>query len=469
MLFPDTFDYRLIIRFQKFRHKPVATYGIALLAVALATFVRWIAGEQSMQSIPFITYFLAVVIAALFGGFWPGILATICSSIGAWYFFVSSSHGWGLSHEQTVASLLFNFESCLIVGSLAMLDLAVERVVEQEQNQRLLIESSPNGIAVIDRWGKIKRVNSKTERLFGYEHDELLGKPFEDLAPEPKLVSFWKPAAGPMGGGPELCGRRKNGGEFAVEIGFTPLGRNGAVLATITDISERKRLQDYEKLLSRELEHRTRNLFSLILAIINRSLSSDRTVAEAKEILSGRVHALSRARAMLANRLWESAPMREVIVQEFEGFPAQLTIAGCDNRINARAAQALALIIHELATNAIKFGALSVPDGHVSIEGRIEHVDGEDVFRLVWRERSGPPVAQKRKGFGSYVLLESVKQFDGKAKLDFNPSGLIYELQLPVKSIEPPAERGPAALRDVLSELRLPTRSDVEAISQQPR
>ncbi len=131
---------------------------------------------------------------------------------------------------------------------------------------------------------------------------------------------------------------------------------------------------------------------------------------------------------MLANGLWQSAPISEVIATELQAFPAQVTVTGCNFRVNARAVRTLVLIIHELATNATKHGALSVSTGHVSVEGRIDPSGETPLFLLTWVERGGPPV--------------------GEPTLSYKAGGFSYELLVPLPAIEPSSEPQPALIAD---------------------
>lgn len=405
---------RHIERLLRLRRRPLAAYGVALAAVALATLVRWIIGSQ-IETVPFITYFPAIVIAALVGGFWPGMLATVLSSLLAWYLFLPLPRS--LAQQEIFLLLAFIFVAAINVTVVALLNAVVERVMAQEHNVRVLIESSPNGIVVIDEQGKIKLVNAGTEKLFGYRRSELLGKSIEVLVPEPRAAmhralrkSFLqKPEARPMGAGRDLSARRKDGSEFPVEIGLNPVSHNGrtGVLATVIDISERMRAQEDQQLLLRELQHRTQNLLAVVQSIAARSLVEGKALAEARDALMARLRALGRTHTMLAMTAWDGAPLGDILKREFDGFSDNITITGCNMVVNARAAQQFALIIHELATNAAKHGALSVSGGRVAVEGIIDRSDGEERFLFRWKESGGPPVtAPSQKGFGTRSYLK---------------------------------------------------------------
>ena len=152
---------------------------------------------------------------------------------------------------------------------------------------------------LVDEKGTIKLVNASVEKLFGYSREELVGKDVEVLVPEQHVPDHQKLRAGYqqapevrlMGLGRDLSGRRKDGSGFPVEIGLNPVGRDGrpAVLATVMDISARKRAEEHQRLIIGELEHRTRNLFSVVQAIITNTLKDAKTIAEAGHVLNGRV------------------------------------------------------------------------------------------------------------------------------------------------------------------------------------
>jgi two-component sensor histidine kinase len=188
-------------------------------------------------------------------------------------------------------------------------------------------------------------------------------------------------------------------------------------------------------LIFRELTHRTQNLFAVFQAIAARAVDESKTAAEIKHVLNGRLQALARAYQVMAEE--GSASLAAILEREFDGFSRQVKVGGCDIVVNPSAAQQFALIIHELATNAVKYGALSAPAGRVSIEGKINRLDGRGTFTFVWRETGGPAVTKPtRRGFGSVILLDSAKHFGQSVKLDYTPRGLRYELQLQLNTIE---------------------------------
>jgi PAS domain S-box-containing protein len=446
--------HTIVERVQRVRRNPIAAYGSAVILVTLAALGRWAVGEYVGLRVPFITFYPAIIVATLLGGLWPGIIATFLSSLAAWYLFLGPGYSWTLEERELIQLLLFVVICGINLTVVALLNALVDRILAQREGMRILLESAPNGVVVVDERGVIKLVNASAEKLFGYTRSELLGQAVEVLVPDRQVAAhrgmreafLQSPDTRPMGSGRDLCGRRKDGSEFAVEVGLNPVSQNGtnAVLATVIDITERKQAQDRQKFLIKELRHRSLNLFAVIQAIAERSLVEGHTLTEAKQLFSGRLAALARAHAMLADATWEGAPLAEILKKEFAGFSKHFDFRGFDIIVNSPAAQQFALIVHELATNAIKHGALSAPSGRVSIEGRVDRLNGKPIFLFLWKESGGPPVsAPTRKGFGSTILLDAAKQLGKYVALNFEPQGVTYELRVPLSEIQ--ASKNPAS------------------------
>lgn len=333
--------------------------------------------------------------------------------------------------------------AALNIALIVFLETALDDVVGIEKNTSVLIESSPNGILLIDEHGKIQLVNGSTEKLFGYARDALLGKNVEILVPETAVEKHRKlregfqlaPEARLMGVGRDLRGRRSDGSEFPVEIGLNPVSRDGrrSLLATIVDISLRKRVEQNHQLLIRELRHRTTNIFAVVSAIANKSLEN-RTITQGKHILNARLRALAQAYEVVAETGWEGASLREILDRKIAGFSDRVCIDGCDLTVSVSAAQQFGLIAHELATNALKYGALSQPDGRVTISGS-SISNGTFLFR--WLETGGPPVTPPlRKGFGGMILSEVAGRFGEHVRMEYPPDGFRYELEVSLDAVQ---------------------------------
>jgi PAS domain S-box-containing protein len=425
----------------------MAGFGIAIALVALAALIRWLLAGHMGESAPFITFYSAIILATFLGGFWPGVLAALLSSLIAGFAFMPPMGAFALDSAATLTLLVFLAVSAINIGLVSALNLGMERVLSQHENIRFLIDSAPSGIVVVDEKGNIKLVNASAEKLFGYGHDELVGLSVDLLVPtnaeeahrEHRAAFNQTPEARRMGVGRDLSGRRKDGSEFPVEIGLSPISREGrnAVLATVIDISERRQAQERQQFLVRELQHRTQNLFQVILAVAERSLADGQGLSEARSVFMGRLRALGHAHQALAEAAWEGTDLHLVLRRALSSFPKSCTVEGCNIIVNTTAAQNFALITNELATNAAKYGALSVAAGEVAIRGRVEHIDGtEPSFLFQWQELGGPTVTMPtRKGFGTVMLIELARQLGHLVALNYEPPGLRYELRVPMTAL----------------------------------
>src|SRR5262249_33553089 len=176
------------------------------------------------------------------------------------------------------------------------------------------------------------------------------------------------------------------------------------------DIPERKHAEARQALLTRELHHRTKNLFAVVQAVVSRSFAGKHTVEEAEAAVLDRLHSLAQTHMLLLEREWQGTDLLELVRHEMRPFTGRGMMSGPTIILSPQAAQNFALALHELATNAAKHGALSVPGGRVIIEWGVDppNVDatsGAGRFSFHWQERDGPPVTKPgRKGFGSTVL-----------------------------------------------------------------
>jgi two-component sensor histidine kinase len=196
------------------------------------------------------------------------------------------------------------------------------------------------------------------------------------------------------------------------------------------DITERKQLQARQDLLAREIQHRTRNLFAVVLAVVARSFVGKHTVKDAQSAVLSRLHSLAETHAMLLDRDWQGADLAEVVRTEMKPYADRVQTDGPSLVLNAESAQNFALALHELATNAAKYGALSTSTGRVHIKWAKAKSNSAPRFTFRWRESGGPAVSQPTKrGFGSVVLEQLMTEyFAVPPRIDFAVGGLSYEL-----------------------------------------
>jgi PAS domain S-box-containing protein len=211
------------------------------------------------------------------------------------------------------------------------------------------------------------------------------------------------------------------------------------VMGTVLDITERKRNEERQRLLMAELDHRVKNILGNVSAIARLSSNRARSVDELVESLDGRIQAISRAHGLLRRGAWESANLAELAAEALSPFRSSgnIELASEPVRIVPELAQSLALILHELATNAVKYGALSTPRGKVKLLwSRLS----AGQLRLVWQEFGGPRTSPPtRKGFGLTILQTAAADLGAIANSDFRAEGFVYTLQGPFELVQPGA------------------------------
>lgn len=205
-----------------------------------------------------------------------------------------------------------------------------------------------------------------------------------------------------------------------------------------SDVTERVRAENHQKLLIHELNHRVKNTLASIQSIVSQTLRGPTTKEEASRAITSRIMALSGAHNVLTHENWNGADLRTMIESAIRPFRAAgadaFRVQGPDLRLGPRAAMAVALAVHELATNAVKYGALSVPDGIVTIAWA---TDPDDGFALEWIESGGPEVVPSdRRGFGSRLILQVLPQeLQGTARLDTPVTGVAFSLTTSLEAI----------------------------------
>jgi two-component sensor histidine kinase len=195
-----------------------------------------------------------------------------------------------------------------------------------------------------------------------------------------------------------------------------------------------------QTVLIEELHHRVKNMLAIASAIASQSLRGAASVDEAAGTIANRLAALGLSHDLLIRESWTGAGCRTLVENAILAFQTtglqQFTITGDNIAISSGPAVALSMVIHELSTNALKYGALSVPDGRVSIVWSVDHAAHR--FKLEWRERGGPAVAAPlKKSFGSRFIEQALPgQLQGEARLMFEPEGLVCDVNIPITSLQ---------------------------------
>jgi len=211
-------------------------------------------------------------------------------------------------------------------------------------------------------------------------------------------------------------------------------GEPWRIVGTFLDIMMRKQAEDHQTLLMGELDHRVKNILANVLAIARLSSSGATSVAPYVSALQGRLQSMSAAHDLLRRCDWRGADLHQLVSVTLEPFSvdeSNISVEGEQLVLPARTAQSLSLVLHELATNAVKHGALSVAAGRLSISWRANQIEGEGArFAFTWKETGGPTVSKpSRHGFGLTVLKSAASETGGRANLSFEPDGIRFAFE----------------------------------------
>jgi PAS domain S-box-containing protein len=225
-------------------------------------------------------------------------------------------------------------------------------------------------------------------------------------------------------------------------ISRTPEGKAWRMVSIVTDVTERKASEDHIQFLMHEISHRSKNLLMVIQSIARRTARTAGTMEEFESRFERRLQGLAASHDVLISRNWQGAPLADLVRQQLLPFveiqSSRFELEGPDIVLTAEAAQAIGLAIHELATNAIKYGALSEAGGKVRISWMFDG-DAEVAEHLVlnWIEQDGPPVSPPaRKGFGHVVIGEMVERsLNGKVAMEFAAEGLNWRVSIPATNL----------------------------------
>ena len=309
-----------------------------------------------------------------------------------------------------------------------------------EQWLASIIQSSDDAIVSKNLDGIITSWNKGAERIFGYTAEEAIGQPITIVIPQERRSEEREILARIRRGEHidhfETVRQPKHGSLITVSLTISPVkddkGKIVGASKIARDITEQKRIQEQIAILAREAEHRSKNLLATVQAAVH--LSHSDTPEGLKKTIDGRIRALANVHSTLAKTRWIGADLSTIATQEFapysETTQERVRIEGPPILLEADAAQAIAVILHELSTNAAKYGALSVDNGRVNLNWSHEK-DGP--LHLRWTETGGPKVQEPtRKGFGSRIIEQMTIQQSGKTRFDWRSDGLICEITLQV-------------------------------------
>jgi len=250
----------------------------------------------------------------------------------------------------------------------------------------------------------------------------------------------------------ETIRQHKHGSLIVVSLTVSPVkDANGKIIGAskiARDITDQKRNQELITTLAREAEHRSKNLLANALATVNLSQSS--SPEGLKQTIIGRIQALANVCSLFVTTRWIGAELSAIATQELAPYSEvhweRVLIDGPQILLEPGVAQAIAVMLHELATNAAKYGALSQPDGQICLKW--SHA-ADDQLRLLWTERGGPAVQEPtRNGVGSRIIEGMITQLKGKVRFDWRKDGLVCEITFPVWVGEKPQRAARLRLRN---------------------
>ena len=289
-----------------------------------------------------------------------------------------------------------------------------------------------------DEQGKILLFNPAAEKLFGYSATEVLGTSIQLLIP-PRfrevhagdVASFGSApseSARAMAGEREVFGLRRDGTEFPAEAMLSRrfFGRKALLTVVIRDVSYRIALDEQRNLIASEMAHRFKNIMAVVNAVISLTARSVSSVEEFRDVLEGRLRSISRTQDVLLGP-WHDVQLTELVELELAPFQSdagnRIRAHGPGLTIPTQQAVSMSLVLHELATNAAKYGSLSNTEGYVQLEWTAEHDGDAHYLLLEWTETGGPPVEPPvRRGFGSDLIGRCFGPSSSVVK--YNPEGL---------------------------------------------
>jgi PAS domain S-box-containing protein len=330
----------------------------------------------------------------------------------------------------------------------AALDITGRKEAEAELARLgAIVESSDDAVIGITLEGRITSWNAGAARIFGYNAGEIIGQPITRIIP-PELHGGEEQILARLKGGQriehyETTRVTKDGRRIGISLTVSPVhDKAGTVIGASKvgrDITERKRAEEHVRFLMRELSHRTKNMMAVVQAISWQTVRKSLDLKNFEERFTQRLEALARSHDLLVKRDWHGVVLEDLVRTQLEPFVEsageRLALHGPTLLLMPQAAQDLGMALHELATNASKYGALSAPTGKIEIGWTVDGGTAKaERFVMTWRESGGPMVSPPlRTGFGSTVITRTLTTtLKGQAELEYRAEGLAWQLTAPV-------------------------------------
>jgi len=329
---------------------------------------------------------------------------------------------------------------------------AEEALRESQSRYALLINQAPVGVILWNTRFEVAQWNPAAERIFGFSTQEAVGRHAEMIIPKgvrPLVDSIWRALISRRGGSHAVNENLTKDGEHIIcEWHNVPnIGPDGSVIAVssfVQDVTERVNSERRQALMMRELDHRVKNNMAAVLSLAEQTGRSTDTYEKFHTAFIGRVRALARLHTALARSRWNGADLLAILQQAVEPYSGEgrsrLELSGPTVNLPPRVAQSLTMAFNELATNAAKYGALSIETGRVVVRWTLadptpgQSSDPAPILTVTWEERDGPPVSDpKRRGFGMDLIEGAIAyQLCGAVILGFHPAGFTCTLRAPL-------------------------------------
>ena len=324
----------------------------------------------------------------------------------------------------------------------------IRELQQSEARKAGVLDTALDCIITIDQDGIILDFNPACELSFGYKRADAIGREMGELIVPPSLREQHRAGlaryistreAKVLNRRIELTAMRADGTEFPVELAITRISGDAfRFTGYLRDITEQKNAEARQRMLTNELNHRVKNMLSVIQSIAYQTAHATPSPEQFFETFSARLIAISRAHDILTENAWTGADLRELSMATLAPYRSEdagtIVFDGPPIGLAPSAAVLVSLMLHELATNAAKYGSLSQPGGSVRLVWQKVNENPPSIA-LEWSEHKGPPVQQPgRKGFGTKLLEMVAKQLRAEASLAYPEAGLVYKLKLPIES-----------------------------------
>lgn len=319
-------------------------------------------------------------------------------------------------------------------------------ITESENRMRAIVNTVVDGIITIDDRGTIENLNPAAARVFGYGPEEIVGRNVKTLMPDfygeeddrelhdyvqtaqAEKNRFWR----------EVTGKRKDGSIIPVELAVSDTQLVGRSMFTgvVRDITERKRAEEHQELLVSELDHRVKNILAQVAVVAASTRHGSRSMGDFLRSLDGRIQSMAAAHTLLSKSGWQSVGLEALVRNQMAPYTmgGNITIDGPDVMLASAEIQAVARVLHELATNAAKYGALSISGGEVSVSWDRRPNGSATNLILVWRELGGPPVpSDVQHNYGTTLIRNLIPhELDGRVDLLFEKAGVSCRIEIPL-------------------------------------